>query len=297
MFDKLKENRLSNIGLVFLISILCLWLEKKNHLFYSTRSTMTLVISPIQEFATYTAKELRLFFEGYFLLLNVQKQYIKISVENEELKNQLIDYELLKKELRLLKENQKIIEKQKELQMIPAQIISRPKNDFLQTMRLLIKIPQSLDQMEIKVNMPVIAQGFVIGKIHKIKDQYAEIMLLNDVRSSVNIVLEYSRIQGLLLGQGAQENYLARLNDMQRKNKMLLGERAITTGDDGIFPAGLCVGVLNEILPQNQGLFYEGKIKPLISVDQLAQVWIVVNHPSFEFKDKLEQLFPPEDKK
>jgi rod shape-determining protein MreC len=297
MFDKLKENRLSNIGLVFLISILCLWLEKKNHLFYSTRSTMTLVISPIQEFATYTAKELRLFFEGYFLLLNVQKQYIKISVENEKLKNQLIDYELLKKELRLLKENQKIIEKQKELQMIPAQIISRPKNDFLQTMRLLIKIPQSLDQMEIKVNMPVIAQGFVIGKIHKIKDQYAEIMLLNDVRSSVNIVLEYSRIQGLLLGQGAQENYLARLNDMQRKNKMLLGERAITTGDDGIFPAGLCVGVLNEILPQNQGLFYEGKIKPLISVDQLAQVWIVVNHPSFEFKDKLEQLFPPEDKK
>ena len=297
MFDKLKENRLSNIGLVFLISILCLWLEKKNHLFYSTRSTMTLVISPIQEFATYTAKELRLFFEGYFLLLNVQKQYIKISVENEKLKNQLIDYELLKKELRLLKENQKIIEKQKELQMIPAQIISRPKNDFLQTMRLLIKLPQSLDQMEIKVNMPVIAQGFVIGKIHKIKDQYAEIMLLNDVRSSVNIVLEYSRIQGLLLGQGAQENYLARLNDMQRKNKMLLGERAITTGDDGIFPAGLCVGVLNEILPQNQGLFYEGKIKPLISVDQLAQVWIVVNHPSFEFKDKLEQLFPPEDKK
>jgi rod shape-determining protein MreC len=297
MFDKLKENRLSNIGLVFLISILCLWLEKKNHLFYSTRSTMTLVISPIQEFATYTAKELRLFFEGYFLLLNVQKQYIKISVENEKLKNQLIDYELLKKELRLLKENQKIIEKQKELQMIPAQIISRPKNDFLQTMRLLIKIPQSLDQMEIKVNMPIIAQGFVIGKIHKIKDQYAEIMLLNDVRSSVNIVLEYSRIQGLLLGQGAQENYLARLNDMQRKNKMLLGERAITTGDDGIFPAGLCVGVLNEILPQNQGLFYEGKIKPLISVDQLAQVWIVVNHPSFEFKDKLEQLFPPEDKK
>ncbi len=297
MFDKLKENRLSNIGLVFLISILCLWLEKKNHLFYSTRSTMTLFISPIQEFATYTAKELRLFFEGYFLLLNVQKQYIKISVENEELKNQLIDYELLKKELHLLKENQKIKEKQKELQMIPAQIISRPKNDFLQTMRLLIKIPQSLDQIEIKVNMPVIAQGFVIGKIHKIKDQYAEIMLLNDVRSSVNIVLEYSRIQGLLLGQGAQENYLARLNDMQRKNKMLLGERAITTGDDGIFPAGLCVGVLNEILPQNQGLFYEGKIKPLISVDQLAQVWIVVNHPSFEFKDKLEQLFPPEDKK
>ncbi len=286
------------------------------------RLTLTTVISPLQELSTYMAKELRGGFESYFLLLDVQKQYLKISAENELLKNKLLDYDLLKKELLLIKESQQLRAQQKKLDLIPAHIISRPKNEFLQSIKLLIKIPQespqysqdpqseqkqklSLDQPsrplftldQIRVNMPVIAQGFVIGKIYKIKDQYAEVMLLNDVRSSVNIVLEYSRIQGLLLGQGAQENYLARLNDMQRKNKMLLGERAMTTGDDGIFPSGLTVGVLHEILPQNQGLFYEGKIKPLVELDQLSQVWIVVNHPDFEFKDKLDAIFPNEDKK
>ncbi len=300
MFDRLRSNHLAHIGIVFLISISCFWFEKKNG--GSTFKTgLIQLIAPIQHMSSYLGAEIRSFFGHYIFLIDTQAEYQRMLEENEKLKNRLIDYEQLKSEQKQLKSMLGLKDDQIEMasiKMIPARVISRQKNELLQNIRLFLDIStQEQAQSEIQINMPIVAQGHLIGKIQKIHQNYIEVMLLSDIRSSVHVVLEHSRVEGLMLGQGANLPYLGKFNDIQQNRQMVIGERVLSTGDDGIFPKGFLVGIVTEKIPRTQGLFNEGRVESLLNLNALDWVWIVVDHSKFQFKDQIEKIFPLEDKK
>jgi rod shape-determining protein MreC len=322
MFDRLRSNHLAHVGIVFLISISCFWFEKKNGI--STFKTgLIQLIAPIQHMSSYLGSEIRSFFDHYIFLIDTQAEYQRVVEENEKLKNRLIDYEQLKSEQKQLKRMLGLKDDQIEMpihptnaiiqapinsatkpsiKMIPAKVISRQKNELLQNIRLFLEIStqsesQSETQSEIQINMPIVAQGHLIGKIQKIHQNYIEVMLLSDIRSSIHVVLEHSQVEGLILGQGANQPYLGKFNDIQQNRQMVIGERVLSTGDDGIFPKGFLVGVVTEKIPRTQGLFNESRVESLLNLNALDWVWIVVDHSKFQFKDQIEKIFPLEDKK
>jgi rod shape-determining protein MreC len=301
MFDRLKSNNLAHVGIIFLISISCFWFEKKNG--ESTFKTGLMdLIAPAQHMSTYLGREIRSFFDHYIFLIDTQDEYQKVLEENQELKNRLIDYEQMKAEQKQLKSMLGLKEDQldviQSIKMLPAMVISRQKNELLQNIRLFLNLSaQEQAQFKIQINMPIVAQGHLIGKIQKIHDSYIEVMLLSDIRSSIHVVLEHSRIEGLILGQGANLPYLGRFNDIQQNRQMVLGERVLSTGDDGIFPKGFLVGMVTEKIPRTQGLFNESRVESLLNLNALDWVWIVVDHSKFQFKDQIEKIFPLEDKK
>ena len=96
-----------------------------------------------------------------------------------------------------------------------------------------------------KLNDALLSPSGLIGKIISIGLYSAEIMLLQDVRSSVPIVTEESKLHGNVRGTGIGRT--GNIGYVKKTASYKLGEKVYTSGIAGIFPEGIFVGEITSI--------------------------------------------------
>ena len=95
------------------------------------------------------------------------------------------------------------------------------------------------------INDVLLSPNGLVGKIKSLGFYSAEIMILHDVRSSVPIITEKSKLHGNLRGSG-----IGRPGNMEYIKKTAsyeLGEKVYTSGIAGIYPEGIFVGEITSI--------------------------------------------------
>ena len=55
-----------------------------------------------------------------------------------------------------------------------------------------------------------------------------------------------------------------------------MGERVLTTGDDGRYPRGLALGRVATLKTQAHGLFQDAELEPLVDLSALEEVFVVL---------------------
>ena len=85
----------------------------------------------------------------------------------------------------------------------------------------------------------------LVGKIKSLGLYSAEIMVLHDVRSSVPIVTEKSKLHGNLKGNGIGR--AGNIEYIKKTASFELGEKVYTSGIAGIFPEGIFVGEIASV--------------------------------------------------
>ena len=89
-------------------------------------------------------------------------------------------------------------------------------------------------------NDVLLSQNGLVGKVIFSGLYSAEIMLLHDVRSSVPITSEKSKLHGNVRGSGIGRN--GNIEFIKKTATYELGEKLYTSGIAGIFPEGILVG-------------------------------------------------------
>jgi rod shape-determining protein MreC len=89
---------------------------------------------------------------------------------------------------------------------------------------------------------PVMAPAGVVGRIVTVGRQSARALLLTDLNSRIPVFIRRTGDRGILLGDNSDRPKLAYL-PMQSSAKV--GDEVFTSGDGGIFPAKLPVGVVD----------------------------------------------------
>ena len=95
------------------------------------------------------------------------------------------------------------------------------------------------------INDVLLSPSGLVGRIRSLGLYSAEIMVLHDVRSSIPIVTEKSKLHGNLKGNG-----IGRAGNIEYIKKTAayeLGEKVYTSGIDGILPEGIFVGEITSI--------------------------------------------------
>lgn len=90
----------------------------------------------------------------------------------------------------------------------------------------------------------VINEKGLVGRVVDAGEASARVLLLNDVNSRVPVMSERTRLKSMLTGTGGA---LPVLNYLPATHELEVGDRLITSGDGGIFPPGLPVGVIAEV--------------------------------------------------
>ena len=161
---------------------------------------------------------------------------------------------------------------------LPAQVIGTSGSDQSR----LYYIDKGSDQ-GLKRDMAVITADGIVGKVREVFSQTAQVLAINDQSSGAGVILETTRIRGILRGNAAgQPQIVGILSD----NRIKPGEKVLTAGGDEIFPRGLPVGVVEKVVrdPDRDG-FIHVIVKPAANLDQLDEVLVITsNEPRFSDK-------------
>jgi rod shape-determining protein MreC len=120
-------------------------------------------------------------------------------------------------------------------------------------------------------DMPVVNSQGVVGRLRSVGPGISKVQLIIDAASGVAVLVQRSRVQGILVGRGdpiLELRYVSTLDDVQ-PNDLLL-----TSGLDGIYPSGLPVGVVAEV-GEGAGLLRSVTVVPRVEFDRLEEVLIL----------------------
>ena len=87
-----------------------------------------------------------------------------------------------------------------------------------------------------------------------------------------------SRTREVVVAEGSFElagDGLLRLSYLQNDSDVLVGDTVETSGYGGIFPKGLLIGTITEVLPESHGISTYAKIQPAVDLTALKKVYIV----------------------
>ena len=124
----------------------------------------------------------------------------------------------------------------------------------------------------IEKGMAVITTRGLVGKVHTVNNDFAEVLLLRDSNFSAAVRLQKSRREGVAAGTGYDNSILKYISPEETVEK---GEVIITSGLDGIFPPGLPVGVVAKIKKEGVEFFQQIEILPFQSDAKLEEVVIL----------------------
>jgi rod shape-determining protein MreC len=122
-------------------------------------------------------------------------------------------------------------------------------------------------------DMAVITADGIVGKIRDVFPSSAQVLAINDQTSGAGVILETTRIRGILRGNAlGQPQIVGILAD----NRIQPGEKVLTAGGDQIFPRGLPVGVVEKVVrdPEREN-FIDVIVKPAAHLDRLDEVLVI----------------------
>ena len=111
-----------------------------------------------------------------------------------------------------------------------------------------------------------------VGKVHRVFDTDASIILLTDVNSSVAVRLQSTRVGGILEGRG---DGTCSIQYVSKRAEVKIGEKVVTSGLDGIFPEGLLVGYVSEVRKEGGEMFQLIQVLPSQDLNAIEEVVIL----------------------
>jgi rod shape-determining protein MreC len=106
----------------------------------------------------------------------------------------------------------------------------------------------------------------LVGRLTEVGSRAARVLLITDLNSRIPVVIESSHASAVLAGDNSGR---PRLLYVGQPNTIKIGDRILTSGEGGIFPPGLPVGVIAALGPG------EARVEPYVELSRLRYVLIV----------------------
>ncbi len=129
-------------------------------------------------------------------------------------------------------------------------------------------------------DMAVITAEGIVGKVREVFPHSAQVLAINDQSSGAGVILETTRIRGILRGNAEGQPQIVGILADQRIQP---GEKVLTAGGDQIFPRGLPVGVVDKVVSDSdRDGFIDIIVKPAAHLDRLDEVLVITaTEPQF----------------
>ncbi len=124
-------------------------------------------------------------------------------------------------------------------------------------------------------DMAVITADGIVGKVRDVFPHSAQVLAINDQTSGAGVILESTRVRGILRGNAAGQPQIV---DVIADNRIQPGEKVLTAGGDQIFPRGLPVGVVEKVVRDpERDAFIIVIVKPAAHLDRLDEVLVITS--------------------
>ncbi len=139
----------------------------------------------------------------------------------------------------------------------------------------------------VRAGMPVISEQGLVGLVRATSTTAARTMLLLDRQSALDGTVQRSRTRGIVRGLGTERlefEFVARGQDV------LEGDILMTSGLGGVYPKGLRIGTVVEVLSPDAQLMQKALVSPSVDFGRLEQVFVMLRRGA-----TMELLYATED--
>jgi rod shape-determining protein MreC len=130
----------------------------------------------------------------------------------------------------------------------------------------------------VTVGLPVIDHAGVVGQVTRVFPLTSEVTLLTDREQAIPVQVLRSGLRSVAYGRG--HSGLLDLRFVAPNADILVGDVLVTSGLDGVYPAGLAVAKVIQVESVGQGAFGRVVCQPLAGIDRNRQLLIVMSQQS-----------------
>ena len=250
-----------------LVSVALLFTDTRYRYLESVRHAVGSVIYPVQRVLQLPA-DAALYVASYF------GSNRALAVENRELRDRLLaqapavqSYSALEQENARLRA---LIEVGARFAgaATPAEVLYSGRDPF--TQKLFVDKGESSG---VRAGQAVIDEAGVVGQVTRVFPAMAEVTLVTDKDQAVPVKIERSGVRSVMYGSGGGR--LPELRFLSPNAEVRTGDRLVTSGIDGTYPAGLAVAEVVSVERETGQIFARVLCKPLAGVDRSAELLIL----------------------
>ena len=159
---------------------------------------------------------------------------------------------------------------------IPARVVGRTSASGEQRCRIYIRVPLN---REIHKGDIVRDAAGLVGRVIEVKGKLATVLLVIDPQHGLGARVQRSRVEGVIKpAEQWHEGWPDRLSMQYLRHNadIRIGDVIITSGQDGIYPAAIPVGVVEAVdVPPEQTQTVVATIRPFVDFQRLEYVWVI----------------------
>lgn len=223
------------------------------------------VTSPIESGLNAVVQPVGAFVRDAGRIRSIQEENRQLRLENEELRNQIVQMEHDEAELVELREALNIIGDSGDQTFEAATVVTRDASPFTDVIRI-----NKGSNHGIRPGMVVMStQLSLVGTVTDTLPGRASVRLISDSRSAVNAMIANTAIDGSVRGTATRSVTM----EMARGN-ISPGDEVVTSGVGGNYPRGLPIGQVVEVSGTTQDLELDVTIEPRVRLSTLGTVLV-----------------------
>ncbi|HWD58930.1 MAG TPA: rod shape-determining protein MreC [Stellaceae bacterium] len=228
-------------------------------LFDSLRTNVTDVVAPMLDVVARPLNAIGAVVERAKMVVTTYQSNVRLENENEK----LLHWQQVA--LNLDAENQQLrgmlnAVPKTALAYVTARVIANSGGAFV---RMILINAGAADHVS-RGQAAITGEGLV-GRLTEVGDRASRVLLITDLNSRIPVTIESSHAAAVLAGDNSER---PRLLYMPASDAPKVGDRVVTSGEGGVFPPGLPVGLVS-------GLDSTGpRVEPYVELSQLSYVLV-----------------------
>ena len=235
------------------------------------------VSAPVEVAAATVARGIGGVWDDYVYLGDVKQDNERLAYDNARLREQVHALEQAQVENRQLR---RLLQLKDSLpgESVSAQVVGKDFTEFVRVTRLVL----DKGARDIRPHMPVVAPDGVGGAVLHVAGDTVDVQLAVDAAFGVDVEDERTRARGFVRGTGDPARYSCKVEMVDSRDEVEIGDLLVTSGKGRWFPKGIPVARITRVLKRELGRDQDVDAAPTVDFSRLDNVLLLVTAPGEE---------------
>ena len=274
-------KRYRDVGIVIILLVVPFFFLRANMKAPSNLNaldrTLLRISAPIEFAASSLARGISNIWESYVYLVDVKADNERLAYDNARLREQVHHLEQKDVENRELRRLLQLRESTPG-DLVSAQVIGKDFTEFFRVTRVVL----DRGSRNIRPNMPVISPDGVVGSVERVNGDAVDVKLSVAADFGIDVEDERTHARGYVRGTGDSSRYNCKVENVDSRDEVEIGDLLVTSGKGKRFPKGLPVARVTKVIKREPGRDQEIEASPAVNFSRLDAVLIVVGAPTEE---------------
>lgn len=265
-----KQTEILGVIITVIILIFLIFLSnvETNKLSF-LESAASSIINPIQRVITDLKNKIQGNQTYFSNMESIIAENEELKEKNSELETELREMELIKAENSTLQQYINLSEKYSMYETIPAYVINRDVSNYSSNLVLNVGSDDGVTE-----NMTVIADKGLVGHVISVTDSTCKVQVIINAASTVSCTI--STTQESIICKGTLDNdQILRASYIPTGAELIQGDSVYTSGVGGIYPKGIIIGTITEIVTTSNITDRYAKVEPAVDFSKIDTVLLI----------------------